>query len=125
MRTNIKLYYAHSKLIYGTQQEIDELEFLKEKFPYAQIICPHYTIGEINDSKDYLFVVDISNDLIVSEFNGDIGFKVFTEISRAFSNNTNVFVLRKVDDKFYLLKVSGLKIINREDYKIHFGRVIV
>lgn len=125
MIANDKIYFAHSKMIYGTQQEVEEFEFIKEKFPKASIICPHKTVGELNDSKDYLYIVDCCNSVIVSEFNGFVGFGVFVEIARALSNYTSVSVLRKRADEFYLLKVTGLEIINQNDLKNKYGKLIV
>ena len=125
MVANDKIYFAYSKMIYGTQQEVEEFEFLKKKFTEATIICPHKTVGDINDSKDYLFVVDCCNIVIASEFNGYVGFGVFAEIARALSNCTSVSVLRKRADEFYLLKVTGIEIINQNDWKNKYGKLIV
>jgi hypothetical protein len=125
MNTNINIYYAHSKIIYGTQQELEEFEFLKKSFPKANIICPHNTVGELRDSKDYLYIVDCCNKVIVSERNSFIGLGVFVEVARALSNNTSVFVLRRQANEFYLLKVSGIEIINESNWKYNYGKLIV
>jgi hypothetical protein len=125
MIANDKIYFAHSKFIYGTQQEVDEFEFLTKKYPNANFICPHNTVGALNDYKDYLYIVDCCNYVIASEFNGYVGFGVFAEIARALGNNASVSVLRKQADEFYILKVTGLEIINQSDWKNKYGKLIV
>jgi hypothetical protein len=125
MCINNNIYYAHSKIIYGTQQELEEYGFLKKKFPKATIICPHNTVGELRDSKDYLYVVDCCSKVIVSELNGFIGLGVFAEVARALSNNTSVFVLREKSEEFCLWKVSGIEIINEGSWKNNYGTLIV
>ena len=125
MVTNNKIYYAHSKRIYGTPQEAKELEFLIMIFPKANIICPHNTIGELNDFKDYLYVVDCCNKIITSEIDGFIGRGVFCEIARAFGNGTQVSVLRKQNNQYSLSQVIGIEIINQNAWKNNYGKLIV
>ena len=123
--TNVKIYYAHSKKIYGTSQEIEELKFIKEKFPSSIVLCPNNTIGELSDFQDYLHVVDCCNKIIASEVEGHIGKGVFCEIARGFGNSTPVYVLRKQANKFYLLIVTGIEVINESDWKNQYGKLIV
>jgi|ERR1035437_213229 hypothetical protein len=124
-QSELRIYYAHSKILYGTQQEIDEFGFLQNKFSKATIICPHTTVGELNDSNDYLHVVDCCNKIIASELNGFIGLGVFVEIARALSNNITAFVLRRSANGFVLLEVSGIEIVNKNDWKVKYGKIIV
>ena len=125
METIIKIYYAHSKLIYGTSNETEELEFIKEKFPKANIICPHTTVNELTDFQDYLHVVDCCTLLIASEVEGYIGKGIFCEISRAFGNGTQVSVLRKQNNQYSLSQVIGIEIINQNAWKNNYGKLIV
>lgn len=125
METKRKIYYAHSKKIYGTSKETAELKFIKEKFPDAHILCPHTTIGELADFNDYLHVVDCCTLLIASEVEGYIGKGVFCEISRGFGNGTIVNVLRKQDNKYSLNQVTGIEMFNQADWKNKFGKIII
>jgi hypothetical protein len=125
VKNSHSIYYAHSKLIYGTQQEVEEYEFLKGEFPDRKIICPHITVGELKDPQDYLHIVDCCILLIASELNGFIGLGVFVEVARAFSNNAHVFVLRKHKNSFKLLQVIGIEIYNQIDWKTKYAKLIV
>jgi len=118
------IYYAHCRLTYDTPKESTELEWLRIKYPRAKVICPNNSIGKLNDFKDYLHVVDCCSQLIVSEIDGYVSKGVFSEIARALGNNTPVFVLRR-QDAFYLLKVSGIEIVNEGSWKNIYGKVIV
>jgi hypothetical protein len=123
--TTHKIYYAHSKRIYGTSNESEELKYIKEKFSNASIICPHTTMGELADFNDYLHVVDCCDRIIASEVEGCIGKGVFCEIARGFGNSTPVYVLRKRDNKFYLEIVTGIEVINENDWKNRYAKLII
>lgn len=128
MNANINLrriYYAHSKRIYGTPNETEELKYIKEKFPNANVICPHNSIGELSDFEDYLHVVDCCSKVVVSEIDEYVSKGVFSEIARGFSNNTPVFVLRMIDGILTLFDVVGIEIINQNDWKNKYGKIII
>jgi hypothetical protein len=119
-----RIYYAHSKKIYGTPNETEELKYIKEKFPYAKVICPHTTVGELKDFQDYLHIVDCYNTIIASEVKGFISRGVFSEIARGFSNGIQVYVLRKQANKHILYQVIGIEIHNQSDWVYRFGKII-
>ena len=119
------IFYAHNKTIYGTQQELEEVDFLKNKFHTSNVICPHFTVGELNDPKDYLHIVDCCQKTIVSEINGHIGLAEFVEVARAFSNSSPVLALRKRDTEFNLSEVIGIEIVNRADCKNKYAKIII
>lgn len=124
MNPTSKIYYAHSKLIYGTSREKEELDFLERKYPEATIINPN-DLGELKDIKKYLKIVGKCKLVVVSELDDYVGKGVFAEISRALSNDIRVKVLRNKDNVFFLTNVSGLEIINEHDWKSKYARLIV
>ena len=97
MKTNIecKIYYAHSKQIYGTTREAEELEFIERQHQDAIVINPR-DLGELKSYRKYLKIVSKCNLVVVSEYNGFIGKGVLAEIARAFSNDIPVKVIRAV-----------------------------
>lgn len=120
MKSEAKIYYAHSKQIYGTAREAEELDFLERKYPTSTIINPK-DLGELKGIKKYLKIVGKCNLVIVSEFNGFIGKGALAEIARAFSNDIPVKVIRTVADTMSLSDVSGFEIINVHDWKIRYA----
>jgi len=120
MNPTSKIYYAHSKLIYGTTREIEELDFLEKIYPVATIINPN-ELGELKDIRKYLKIVGKCSLVVVSEFNGCIGKGVLAEIARAFSDDTPVKVIRTVADTMSLSDVSGFEILNVHDWKIRYA----
>ena len=121
----MRIFYAHSKQIYETNQEEKEREFLKREFPKFTIICPNNDIGELNDFRKYLEIVDRCYMVIASEIDDHVGKGVFSEIARAFSNNAYVGVIREKDNDFSLSEVIGIQIINDRDWKIKYAKLII
>ena len=60
MKSEAKIYYAHSKQIYGTAREAEELDFLERKYPTSTIINPK-DLGELKGIKKYLKIVGKCN----------------------------------------------------------------
>ena len=118
------IYYAHSKLIYGTTREAEELDYMERKYPEANILNPG-DLGELKGIKKYLKIVGKCNMVVTSEFDGYVGKGVFAEIAQAFSNNIPVKVIRENGVDFSLSKVNGIKIINEHDWKSKYAQLIV
>lgn len=119
-----RFYFAHSKILYGTTREAQELEFLRKEFPHRTIICPFNNLPEFQNFNQYLRFVDLCFGVVVSEIDGHIGRGVFAETARALSNDANIYVLRSKNDEFYLSEVIGIEIVNQNDWKIKYGRLI-
>jgi hypothetical protein len=115
-----KIYYAHSKLIYGTSREAEELGYIKRKYPRATIINPA-GLKDLTKIKEFLKIVGKCNLVVVSEYSGFIGKGALVEIARAFSNDIPVKVIRTVADTMTLSAVSGFEIINAHDWKIRYA----
>ena len=126
MKINNKstIYYAHSKQIYGTTREAEELDHMERKYPEVTIINPG-DLGELKDIKKYLKIVGKCNLVVVSEFDGYVGKGVFVEIARAFSNSIPVKVIRESASDFSLSKVNGIQIINEHDWKSKYAKLVV
>lgn len=89
----MKIYYAHSKLIYGKKQEKDELKFLKTIF--KNVVCPNNNLGELGSMEPYLRIVDLCGIVVCSTYRGYIGKGAYTEVVRAFENNIPVLSINK------------------------------
>ncbi len=121
----MKVYYAHSLKIYGTEIEEKEYSFLREN--YENVFNPNteieYKIEE--GMKPYLDAVLASNLIICSEFEGYIGRGVFREVELALRNSIPVFCLRQVNGSFILREVISVKLINENDPYVRYGRLEV
>jgi len=119
-----KIYYAHSKIIYGTAREQEEILFLKQKYPAAVIINPANNISR-KTMPQFLKLVGDCNLLVVSEFDGFVGKGAFSEITRALSDDKTVYAMRRQGKKYNLIIVSGVMIIKSHDWKKEYAKLIL
>ena len=121
----MKVYYAHSKKIYGTEIEEKEYNFLRER--YENVFNPNTEIEYKKEEgmRPYLDAVKASDLVICSEFEGYIGKGVFREVELALINNIPVYCLRQEDGIFLLLEVISVKLINEDDSYVTYGRLEV
>ncbi len=124
MNPTSKIYYAHSKLIYGTNREAEELGYIKRKYPEATIINPA-GLKDLTEMKEFLKIVRKCALVVVSELDGYVGKGVFAEISMAFSSDIRVKTLRQKDNDFSLSEVSGIQIINQHDWKFRYAKLFL
>jgi L-lactate utilization protein LutC len=116
------LYYAHSRLSYGTRKEKRELRLIKKQFPDHQIINPaeiNFTLtSEAEIIKECKDIVKKVNIMIASEYKKHIGRGVFTELN--VETKAKKIVLRK--KKF----IEDFKIImiNRNDWHVRYGKIV-
>lgn len=120
-----KIYYAHSKKIYGTRRELKEVTFLRKIFPKRIVICPNNDVGELGCFNDYLKIVDDCRIVAASEVDGYIGRGVFHEIARGISNESQIYVIREQENALSLKEVIGIEFVNRRDYVLKYGKLIV
>lgn len=118
------IYYAHSKKIYETKREKQELKWLRKRFGRV-IVDPNHDMGCFNNIEPYLDKVDECTQVICSEYKRHIGFGIFTEIEFAFKKKKAVRCLRKKLGRFYLVKVKAVEVIDRYDWGIRYGKVII
>ena len=84
------LYYAHSLRIYNTEQEQLELKQIAELFPSREIINPN---GMVDEIKEAYQLIDKSDGVVASEYQGHIGKGVHDEICHALSKKKVVVML--------------------------------
>jgi len=65
------------------------------------------------------------NLLICSEFEEHIGKGVFREISVAFAYEIPVFYIRGTPPELQLKQIIGVKIVDEQDPKVKYAKVIV
>lgn len=120
-----KLYYAHSMLIYNTKREKKELRFLRKNF--SSVCNPKTDITWDNTIKmeAYFKVVKNSDIVVVSEYKNHIGKGVYDEIKTAINSNILVLCLRKKLFKCRLQQVKGVELVNEQDWKITYGKIIL
>ena len=116
------IYYAHSKRIYGTEQERAELDWLKKKFP--KVLDPNGDLGELGSIVPYLEAVTKCSAVVVSEYQKHIGRGAFSEIEHALSRKKPVHCIRKYRNKFRLVIVSRVEIVDGEDWAVRYGRIV-
>lgn len=115
------VYYAHSKKIYGFDREAKERGFLEKNF--RKVVCPNRDMGELGSMDPYLRMVRKCNVVVCSEFNSYIGRGVYQEIVEGLNKKKKVFCLRKIEDRYVLLPVASVSIVDADDWKVKFGKV--
>lgn len=119
IRANKIVYFAHSKLSYGTRRENKELLFLQSKF--ARIIDPNKDMGELGDIKPYLTVLSLCDLVVVSAFiDNFVGKDAFSEVELALKLKIPVYQL--IDKK--LVVVIDIKLFDLDDWKVKYGQLI-
>jgi len=116
------IYYAHSKRIYGSKREEQELDFLRSKF--EGVVDPNTDMGELGSIDPYLDVVTEAEALVVSEFQSHIGKGAFSEVQQALEEQKPVHALRKGKKGFELVEVKGLKVVDETDWAVKYGKLV-
>jgi len=116
----VKIYYAHSKLIYDTPREKQELKWLKKKFI---VVDPNKDLSELGSMEPYIKKMFECNMVICSEYKKHVGKGVYEEVYHAITNGVKAKVLRKFLGRFVLKEVTGLQIIDGTDWKVGYAKV--
>ena len=90
----MRIYYAHSKLIYYSKREEKELAIIRARYPFAEIINPAGIFRREIEWRMFM-AFDLPNmDLVIfSDYNGYVGKGVYTEILAAIENEIPVLYL--------------------------------
>lgn len=114
------IYYAHSKSIYNTEREKEEIENIKKGFIFYdklqdRIINPNGWIYDNGDEKSimeqcYVFIKNCDCVVFSTLEDGIIGKGVYSEIDKALEYGKNVFHLRQDGDMKRFLKEDFDKI---------------
>ena len=114
----MRVYYGHSMLSYNTNKEKEELKVLRKM--YGNIICPNNDIGKTDRGiRVCLKIIEWANLIIVSEYQGYVGYGVYNEIQTAIKYNIPVKCLRK--NKLY--NIESLSIYDSNDWKIKYAKL--
>jgi hypothetical protein len=123
LKIKTPIYYAHSKMIYNTSREKSELKYLKR---FGKVICPNNHIGEQANINYYLDIIKSKCKTVVcSEYKRYIGKGVFEEISHADYHGIPNYVLRKQSKRYRLSIIKGVDIVDENDWKIKFAKIII
>lgn len=110
-------YYAHSIKIYDKPEEKEELDFISKLY---RVINPAINYSGMEQC---FRLIDNCDVVIFSEYKEHIGRGVHSEVKYALSNNKPVFLLRR--KILYECKDGMCRIINPDDWKVMFARVIL
>lgn len=123
------VYFAHSKLDYGSPRAIGALIAIATARPGAAVLDPSRIddrvfgklvalLGSID--RLYAFTVALADEVIALEHEGHVGRGVYRELEEAAHLGKPRHVLRDG----VLLPVVDLEIIDPADLRVRFGRVI-
>jgi len=114
------LYYAHSRLSYGTRKEKQELRLIKKRFPEYHIVNPNgitfmslYEDGIMDECKSIVRQVQI---IVASEYNKHIGRGVFEELSE--KTKAKKYLLRNKE----FIENFSVRTVDGNDWKIKYGK---
>ena len=131
-----KIYFAHSKKIYGLEVEEEMRAHIEQQFPLSQVICPNRDMGELGSMKPYEEKVESCNMVVCAEHNGSIGKGQFCEILTAMKKGIQVMVICKAKGKDVFWKplnftakynysvVIGVVTRDTNDWKVHYAQLI-
>jgi hypothetical protein len=114
----MKVYYAHSKKIYGTAAEAHVRGILEESFD--TVICPNRDIGEKGAIGPYLDAIDQCDAVIATSFEGHIGRGVFDEVRHAIENDIDVYEFRMGE----LIAVINVELFDANDWAVNYGTLV-
>lgn len=117
---NQTIYYAHSKLTYGSARELAELKWLESRY---NVLNPNTFIGERGAMAPYLAAVAMCELLAVSPFDGYyVGKGCFHEVCAALSLEIPVHMLElDTTGKFFTSRVTGIRIYDPNDWKRNYA----
>ena len=109
------IYYAHSKMKYGTEIEKAELELIRRTYPDAKIINPAEEVDQTAPEPDImrwcLNAIRKSDIVVFSSVNSTVGQGVFSEVMYAVYKHKPVYYIKwnsLHDFGFYeLLPIDG------------------
>jgi hypothetical protein len=116
---NFDVYFAHNMVTYNTKQEKEAHDFLGTMFRF--VLCPNRDMDLGDDMRKYCKLVKKCQMVVCIEYKGHIGKGVYTEIDTALTNQIPVLVIRK--DRLY--HVSGIRVVNEDDWKKKYAKLII
>ena len=117
-----RVYFSHSMQTYNTPAESKILKFLSERFA---VLCPNQDIGKLARYKNYFFIINWADAVIVWEFEEGVTRGVFAEVNYARSQNIPVWCIREAPNGFVFFKVVGIEDEMWEFTPEEYGRLIL
>ena len=120
---NMKIYYAHPYVTYGSVKESEDLELIQKEFPKAEIINPRFIKPEdLNDSMaTYLRIVKNCNLVIFRGIpNQSLTGGVGMEINHALDNQIKVVEIK--NEKLIQME-NKVEYLTREDSNRLFDKI--
>lgn len=94
----MKIYYAHCMCIYGSDDEEEEINFIKLNFPNSTIIDPGFYANNLDKQRDGMEycknLVSTCDGLIFTRLLGKVTAGVGLEIHHALEHNKQVYELK-------------------------------
>jgi hypothetical protein len=112
-----RIYFAHSKLDYGTPVEDWTRRFISRQFADADVLCPHRDIGEATAVGAYNKLVSWASVVVVLEHRNTVGRGVYQEITTALAHKIPVFAVRRRK----LVPIVGIKVMDEESWADGYG----
>lgn len=119
----MRVYFAHSMLDYNSHRETQAYGAIQKLFD-AKPLCPNRDIGECSRGmKSYLTIVSWADAVVVLEYEGTVGKGVFEEVAHALAFNIPCWVLRKKESQWYIKKIAGVELLDRNSWKTSYGKI--
>jgi len=101
------VYYSHSKQIYDTIREKEELNFLESIFPNS-VICLNRDLKQLSTNDEFQHWIKKCNVVFVSEVDGYLSSGCKSECRFAKREGIVVFLLQKVNDSYSFIVVKDV-----------------
>jgi hypothetical protein len=112
-KSDVKVYYAHAMLLYGTEREKEEQEQIIQRFPNCALVNPNNLERPEDDGMEfYKNIVAGCDSLVFSRLAGRVTTGVGIEIKHARSLGKPVYELRSA--KLFRVK-KPVKHLSREE----------
>jgi hypothetical protein len=103
-------------MIYSTEEEKLQRAFIESKFD--KVICPNRDVGELGSIEPYLKIIEKKcTHVVCSEFLELVGRGVWDEVRHARKLKLPIYCVRKVDNKYKLLKVKSGKVVDKDNWR--------
>lgn len=121
------IYFAHSMRDYGTAREAEAEALIRQARPGCRLANPK-TWGplwkrlerELDVESVYVLVLSIVDEVVALEHEGHVGRGVYHELFFAGKRGLPRSVVRGGS----LVDVHAINIVDRNDYRVRFGRVV-
>ena len=114
----LRVYYAHSMQIYGSDREREEHQWLHQQG--YQVCNPNGKMNAQNWLKRSKDLIQACDCVVFSEHKGHIGRGVTQELWRAFDMGKPIYVLR--NNRLFPVFSRHIKVVDR-NWAVHYARI--